>query len=553
MKVKHKLISLVAVALAGLVLIGGIGIYNAHEDTTVFDEIQDVRIPKIEALGAVKAGLIDLVRRSYEIIAKRGMSYDQQKKDLTRIHGQLGAALETAEKAIAEFDRHPIHPDGQAAWKRLKELWGPWSAFDKSYYAALDKVMANPTQEAIDSLFDPIVAGNMQRQEQTTEIRGLLDKLVETNKRLSREAIEATIQSSNYAMWKQVVAALVVLAILLFFAWKTLASLLGPLHQFRELLGRVATERDLTQRLNFNSTDEIGEMSVAFDETMAALQAAFQEIREKIGEVTKSAESLAATAKQIATSSQSQSSSSSAMAASMEEMAVSINTVSSSAVDAQTLAQDAGKISDEGEQIVNQASEEMTVIAQSVAEASQVIQTLGENSKEISNVVQVIREVADQTNLLALNAAIEAARAGEQGRGFAVVADEVRKLAERTAQSTGDISTMIGKIQVSATEAVEQMDKVVKQVEAGQSLTQQASKRIQEIHEETGKVSAAMTDISNALKEQGQASNDVAKHVESIAQITDENNAAAEENASNAQLLDELATNVQATIDKFKV
>jgi methyl-accepting chemotaxis protein len=195
----------------------------------------------------------------------------------------------------------------------------------------------------------------------------------------------------------------------------------------------------------------------------------------------------------------------------------------------------------------------MTTIAQSVGEASKVIEVLGENSKEISNVVQVIREVADQTNLLALNAAIEAARAGEQGRGFAVVADEVRKLAERTAQSTGDISTMIGKIQVSANEAVEQMQKVVEQVESGQQLAQEAGKRILSIRDETGKVSDAMTEISNALKEQGEASNDIAKHVESIAQITDENNAAAEETSSNAQRLDELAKNVQDTIGQFKV
>ena len=195
----------------------------------------------------------------------------------------------------------------------------------------------------------------------------------------------------------------------------------------------------------------------------------------------------------------------------------------------------------------------MDTISETVAKASEVIKALGEESQQISSVVQVIKEVADQTNLLALNAAIEAARAGEQGRGFAVVADEVRKLAERTAQSTGDISAMIGKIQVSATEAVEEMDLVVQQVEAGQSSAQEAGELIRHIHAEAQNVSAAVTGISNALREQSQASQDVARHVESIAQMTDENNAAAEETASGSKLLSKLAQEMAAVVAQFKI
>ena len=133
------------------------------------------------------------------------------------------------------------------------------------------------------------------------------------------------------------------------------------------------------------------------------------------------------------------------------------------------------------------------------------------------------------------------------------MADEVRKLAERTAQSTGDISAMIGKIQVSAKEAVEEMERVVRQVESGKTLAQNAGERIAEIREEAGKVSGAVTEISNALKEQSQASQDIARHVESIAQMTDENSAAAEETASGAQHLHQLSDSVSSTLAQFKV
>ncbi|MDR2679120.1 MAG: methyl-accepting chemotaxis protein, partial [Zoogloeaceae bacterium] len=195
----------------------------------------------------------------------------------------------------------------------------------------------------------------------------------------------------------------------------------------------------------------------------------------------------------------------------------------------------------------------MVSIAASVGDASRVITELGEASKQISDVVQVIKEVADQTNLLALNAAIEAARAGEQGRGFAVVADEVRKLAERTAQSTVDIGTMIGKIQASANDAVTEMEKVVGQVSVGKELAESAGVVMASVREDADRVSNAVTEISSALKEQSQASQEIAKHVESIAQMTDENNAAASETSSNAHHLQEIAQKAGKAVEVFRI
>ena len=553
MKVKHKLIVIVAIALMGILTVGGIAAYNSTEDAKTAKEIETLRIPKIVEFSALDSAILGLIWNSYEILSKRDLPFEEQVSELRRVQQRANGTVKLAAELMQKAGGRPFNPEGKALWDRLVTAWGPWFEYDKIALVMTEKALQSPSQEAFNAVYDQIRQGNRTRRPYTLEIREVMEKLVQINNHQAEAALEESIASSEKALWKQIIAALIIMTILIAFAWSSILAIIRPLNRFRDMLGLVADQHDLTQRMNHKAKDEIGEMSVAFDHTLDALQAAFIDIRGQVENVTHAVEELTSTAQQVATSSQSQSSSSSAMAASVEEMAVSINTVSASATDAQSLAQEAGRISNEGVNIVEQTSSEMTVIAESVSGASRVIQTLGEASKEISNVVQVIREVADQTNLLALNAAIEAARAGEQGRGFAVVADEVRKLAERTAQSTGDISTMIGKIQTSAGEAVQEMGKVVEQVESGHSLAQEAGKRILAIQTEAGKVYDAMTEISNALKEQGEASNDIAKHVESIAQITDENNAAAEETASSAQRLDELAKNVQSTIGQFKV
>ncbi|MBI5783856.1 MAG: methyl-accepting chemotaxis protein [Rhodocyclales bacterium] len=284
-----------------------------------------------------------------------------------------------------------------------------------------------------------------------------------------------------------------------------------------------------------------------------ALHDVIARINDAAVQLGDAAQSMASTAQQVADGSSQQSDSASSIAAAVEEMTVSINLVNDSAKSAHSLADEARKLSIEGARHVQETVGEINTIAGSVDGSTRVVRQLGAQSQKISGIVGVIREIADQTNLLALNAAIEAARAGEQGRGFAVVADEVRKLAEKTATSTQEISTMIGEMQTGTQIAVTQMEQGTAQVGKGVAVAAATGESMSSIEAGAGKVLAAVDEISTALQEQAAASNQISQGVEKIAQMTEENSAAVNAVSQAAGELQQLALSLKTNVSRFRL
>ena len=309
---------------------------------------------------------------------------------------------------------------------------------------------------------------------------------------------------------------------------------------------------DLTQSITSSSTLD-GNLLGALSKMQGKLNTTVRDIHEGTELLAKESGELSVAASEISLASRNQAESSAATAASIEELTVSINEVSEIARMTEDNSRRTADLADRGAGVVRQAAKEIENIAGSVKDSAERIHTLVGRSQEIGNITNVIKDIADQTNLLALNAAIEAARAGEQGRGFAVVADEVRKLAERTTQATSEISQMVGAIQNDTREAVNAMESAAPKVQQGQSLALEATGVLDEIQHQAQDSLEKAREVANATKEQAVTANGIAGHVENIASMTEQTNAATENNAEAARQLKELAGQLRGTVAYFKV
>jgi len=310
---------------------------------------------------------------------------------------------------------------------------------------------------------------------------------------------------------------------------------------------------DLTYPIAVEGRDEIS----AVLRELATMQANLRNIVSKLKENAKSLEAmssdLASISSQVASASQLEAESATRMASAVEELSVSIDHMREQAAESDRLVTQSGEATRQGMEIIQSTTLEMVAIAEGARQSAAIVAELGGLSNEISSIVNVIREIADQTNLLALNAAIEAARAGEQGRGFAVVADEVRKLAERTAGSTQQIVDMIERIQSGTRRAVEAMEANVGRAGQGEELARRAGESIEQIERLTREVVHAVNEIEHALSEQSAVARDVAEQVERIAQMTESNAQASTQISQHASKVLGNAKHLNESASSFRV
>jgi methyl-accepting chemotaxis protein len=299
--------------------------------------------------------------------------------------------------------------------------------------------------------------------------------------------------------------------------------------------------------------DEMGDLTAAVNEMQSQLRELLRKIEGDARTLAGATDEISAASTQAAQGAGAQSEQIGHIATAMQEMSSTVVEISGSSGRAADAAQKAAHLARQGGGIVEQALASMRSLAESITAMTGKLDELGKSSDRIGNVVKLIDDIADQTNLLALNAAIEAARAGEQGRGFAVVADEVRKLAERTTKATKEIAGMIGEVQVETKTAVEGMQAGTQQIQTGLDITAQAGSSLSEIITAAQQAGDMVTQIATAITEQSSASEEIRSSVELIARITRESTAGAEQSAKASQDLSGLALELQRLVSRFKL
>lgn len=346
---------------------------------------------------------------------------------------------------------------------------------------------------------------------------------------------------------------LLVVAIIGFIAYLTVKTIAGPMQKLHAMVTRMREHNDFTVRVDVEQSDEIGELAQAFNQLVERMRHVIGQVNSSVAKLHDAVSNVVASAEETRTGVLQQQTQADLVATAMTEMVSTVQSVAESTTNAASAAEEADREANGGTAVVNQTVETINRLASEVEKATQVIEKLASESANIGTVLDVIRGIADQTNLLALNAAIEAARAGEQGRGFAVVADEVRSLAQRTQESTQEIQRMIEALQNGARASVDVMKSGRTQAQISVDQAAKAGDALKTIASAVAQISSLNIQIATGAEEQHRVAEEVSRNIVTISNVANANAAGAQRNAQAGEALRAVATDLAAVVRGFKV
>ena len=546
LSVKIRIAALTVILLAGMVLLAGFSLVGLGHIEKNFDSYTQEAVP---------AELLALrINRDMNYVSRLTRSImlgDDYQKNMDRLDARIAdiygffaelrvVADRTSDPQLAaqlrelidasERDTRAFLEDGRRRMQALGEverspetLQEAWLAYSKAASPLANSARGSFKQlnELIGSKFEALSAD-------------------------TRDSIELARSASIIAL----VLAVIVGSLL---AYLIAVSITGPLGRLLQVVVEIQRDSDLTRRTGISGTDELGVVARALDQMLDGFQNTLQKLAAAAAQLAAAAEQLSATSDETNGNITRQQMETDQVATAMNEMTATAQEVARNAADAADAAASADDETRSGQRVVTQTISAIKTLVDEVERATAVIHKLETDSEEIGKVLDVIRGIAEQTNLLALNAAIEAARAGEQGRGFAVVADEVRTLAQRTQQSTQEIQDMIERLQHGAQNAVSVMGESQKRAHGTAEQAAQAGDSLQAITAAVGRINDMNTQIASAAEEQTAVAEEINRNIVNISQAVADTSQGAGQTAQASDELARLAADLQARVGQFRI
>ncbi|MGK9414979.1 methyl-accepting chemotaxis protein [Pseudomonas cedrina] len=540
MKISTKLLLSFLLCAVVTLGVGLLGIKGVVRLATALELTFSNNLVSVSNTGTTLNGLVAHNRGLYRLMdASKG---DVAPQDRERVRQDTANELKRSQAAYATYRATPLENDERAAGDKLDQIWPAYISSSERIMSLLDGGQVDQARTLL----------NTTNNELFRQARELIRVMIESNDRQIKEgAIAADALRASALTW--MISGIVLAFIIAITVGVLITRLITrPIAQAVQSAQRIA-QGDLTQAIITERTDEAGQLLMALSDMQGGLKSTLMEIANASDQLASAAEELSAVTDESSRGLTRQNDEIQQAATAVNQMTAAVDEVASNAVSTSEASRQATTEAEDGRQQVEQAVSGMSAMVGEINDSTQSVADLAGQVREIGKVIDVIRGIADQTNLLALNAAIEAARAGEQGRGFAVVADEVRALAHRTQVSTVDIEKMIGEVQTGADEAVAAMNKSLTWANNTQTLAQNAGQALQRITASVAMINERNLVIASASEEQAQVAREVDRNLLNIQDLSSQTAAGAHQTNASSQDLSRLATSFNVLVSKFQL
>ena len=542
MNFRQQLTALLVVVVAAMSVLVGLSLWGMQRLEANVETLYLSGAKPIRALGEL-ASRLPRMRVGIDVMFLEEVGMAGDKNIAIRVGETRTEDMPAMRQAIEDAVKAQIVP------KRIEQI------------GEIQKAYAQMEKESLEPMLEALSAGRMADAKTiymgpyTKHYRVVRDQV---NKALDELVVDASAvhgqATADYvrtrAMYLGISAAAMLLALAL--GVVIMLRLTGRVKNLEGQIENAARQLALSSRSTLDGSDELARIGRSYNLLMDALDHAIGNIQKFTLRVNETVASVASIAAGINQASITQTDAAQSTAASVEEVAVSVQLVAENSNHAAEISEAVLRKAQQSIDSLEETRAQFEAIAGTLNGAGDVTRKLADRSENISSIVNVIREIAEQTNLLALNAAIEAARAGEQGRGFAVVADEVRKLAERTATATQEIGQLLSGIQGEIGQVVVAMQQGQTQMNSGQEMVGAARQLVEEIGDEARSSAQNVHSIADSTREQGIAANAIAQRIEQIVQMADRNHSAISEAQASVDQLTRMATELEGELGRFK-